>query len=185
MGPPTDEELLRRISAGDTEAFESLYDRYARAAYSLAVRILGDGRSAEDVVQDAFLRVWRMAGTFDAQRGAGRSWLLGMVHHRSIDVYRRSRGRPANNIELRDDLATDGDDLWHAVVLAVDGEALHAALTQLPAEQRAVIDLAYFSGFSHREIAEELGLPLGTVKSRTRLAMARLRESLKSREAGL
>ena len=181
MGPPDDEELLRRIADGDTDAFGVLYDRYARPAFSLALRIVGDGRSAEDVVQEAFVNVWRMARSFDQRRGPARSWLLGTVHHRAVDFYRRARGRQVADVPLSEHLASEGDDLWRRVTLAVDGEALHAALGQLPVDQREAIEMAYFQGYTHREIADARGLPLGTVKSRIRIGMDKLRESMKSR----
>ncbi len=179
MGSPSDEELLHRIAAGDTGAFELLYDRYARSAYSLAFRVLGDGKAAEDVVQDAFLRVWRMAGTFDSRRGLARSWLLGTVHHRAVDFYRKARGRPVVDLDAAEWHVAEADDLWDTVIADIDGAVLRAALAQLPPEQREAIELAYFGGFSHTEIAERCRLPLGTVKSRIRIGMDKLRQSLK------
>lgn len=181
MGPPTDEELLSRIATGETGAFELLYDRYARPCFSLALRIVGDAKSAEDVVQESFLNVWRMAGSYDVHRGPARSWLLGTVHHRAVDFYRKARGRPVVDLSASEYVAVEADDLWRRVILAIDGDALRLALAQLPKEQQEAIELAYFSGYSHREIAEQQQLPLGTVKSRIRMGMDKLRESLKSR----
>ncbi|MEX2599883.1 MAG: sigma-70 family RNA polymerase sigma factor [Dehalococcoidia bacterium] len=179
-GPESDEELIRRTAEGDTGAFEVLYDRYARAAFSLALRIVGDARMAEDVAQDAFLNIWRKAKSFDSTRGAARSWILGTVHHRSVDVYRRTRNRPTASEPINEQVVSGGDDLWTSVTGVQDAEAVRAAMERLPAEQRDVLELAYFGGYSHTEIAAIRGLPLGTVKSRIRMAMDKMRESLRA-----
>ena len=179
-----DDALLQRIALKDESAFALLYDRYGRSAYSLAYRILGDTHSAEDVVQDVFLNVWRSAISFDGRRGKARSWLLSMVHHRAIDVIRRHRGRLSMNpFTDVDHLGTETSGVWEDVVESLHRRAVEKALNQLPKEQRGAIKLAYFDGYTHREIAELTHQPLGTVKSRIRMGLGKLRDLLKDQEA--
>lgn len=171
-----DEALIERVKSRDEGAFALIYDRYERLAYSLARRILGDDIGAEDVVQEVFLDVWRRAESFDARRGRLRTWLLSMVHHRSIDAVRRRRGLPTpDSASLAAQAATDVDDVWKAVAASVDAEAVRGALDSVPEEQRRAIELAYFGGYTHREIADVTGVPLGTVKGRIRIGMEKLR----------
>jgi RNA polymerase sigma-70 factor (ECF subfamily) len=158
---------------------EVLYDRFSRQAFGLAYRILGDGPSAEDVVQDAFLSVWRQSERIDAARGKLQSYVLTLVHHRAIDVLRSRKGMLAR--QLPDDPAEiekDAPDFTDRVLTAIEGEAVRRALTELPDDQRQCVEMAYYQGLTHVEIAEALNLPLGTVKSRLRLALEKLRGAL-------
>lgn len=186
MGQPTDEELLQRIALKDKEAFAMLYDRYGRPAYSLACRIVGDGHDAEDVVQEVFLNVWRLARSFDERRGVARSWLLSSVHHRAVDVCRRRRGQPSLDFPGVDSnhYQSGVGDVWQGVSSNLDRQMVEKALAQLPVEQKQAIELSYFGGYTHREIAEKLNIPLGTVKSRIRMGVERLRDFLKDQETG-
>jgi RNA polymerase sigma-70 factor (ECF subfamily) len=171
----SDEELLRRVVARDMEALEALYDRYGSAAYSLALRLTGSRETAEDVVQESFLSAWKRADTYRSDRGSARTWLLGITHHRAVDNLRARMAR-APMTPLDDDLqlAAD-DDIWSEVELRLDRQAIVTALDGLPAEQRESIRLAYFGGLSYPEIAQRLSVPLGTVKSRMRLGIEKLR----------
>src|SRR3712207_532680 len=175
-----DEELVERVRAGDTHAFAAIYDRHSSAAYSLAYRMCGRQSAAEDVVQEAFLSFWRASARYDAQRGSVRTFLLGIVHNRAIDALRRatvhdSRRASDEGIEERF-AAADRTD----AEVARRGEAaeVRSALDELPADQQKVIELAYFGGFTHTEIAEMIQTPLGTVKGRMRLGLEKLRSSL-------
>jgi RNA polymerase sigma-70 factor (ECF subfamily) len=172
-----DDELIAAIAGGDHAALLMLYDRYGRMAYGLAYRILGDPGTAEEAVQDAFLRVWRRAATFDPERarGAVRAWLLTIVHHCAIDLVRRRASAPrvvAGLDEIAERQAVP--DAWSDVSGRLDQERVRTAVATLPGEQRRAIELAFFDGLTHREIAERDGLPLGTVKGRLRLGLRRL-----------
>ena len=173
-----DEALMARIRARDTEALAALYDRHQRQAFSLAYRIVNDVGQAEDIVQEAFLAVWRNAGSYDAGRGHPRVWLLGIVHHRAINhVTRRPAARAP--VELNEGLPHgEQADVWRQVYERMRDEEIRAAVTQLPDEQRMTIELAYFGGLSYSEIAGRLDVPLGTVKSRIRLAFRKLQAFL-------
>jgi RNA polymerase sigma-70 factor (ECF subfamily) len=175
-GPLTDEALLTRCAAGDERALAVLYDRFGRAAYALARRITRDETLAEDVVQEAFLDAWRGARRFDPDRGKATTWLFTFVHRRAVDAVRRSvvRARPVP-IELRE-LEAAEDDVAGTIVARESAAEIWAALPRLPRAQRRVLELAYFDGYTQSEIAEVLGEPLGTVKSRTHAALTRLRE---------
>ena len=176
-----DEELMPLIGAKDPAAFEVVYDRHGGAAYSLAYRIVGERGAAEDVVQEAFISIWRSGARFDPTRGSVRTWTLGIVRNRAIDAL---RGRSARVPRL--DLDFDALLEQRPAAEATDEEALRrsearevrGALGELPAEQAKVIELAYFGGFSHSEIASMLGLPLGTVKGRMRLGLEKIRTQL-------
>ncbi|MGH2618810.1 MAG: sigma-70 family RNA polymerase sigma factor [Thermomicrobiales bacterium] len=172
---PGDDQLIAAIARGDHPALLALYDRHGRVAYGLAYRILGDAGAAEEAVQDGFLRVWRRASTFDASRGGVRSWLLTIVHHCAIDLLRRRAGAPAVVAGL-DEIAdrTAVPDAWSDVSARLERERVRTAVSTLPGEQRRAIEMAYFDGLTHREIAERDGLPLGTVKGRLRLGLRRL-----------
>ena len=180
-----DEELMTLVERKDADAFAVLYDRHGGAAYSLALRIVGDRALAEDVTQEAFLSVWRSGARFDAARGSVRSWTLGIVRNRAIDALRRSSS-PAPKLDLDDEAVLEGQ----AAEQLTDAEAIRretarrvrGALGDLPHEQSEVIGLAYFGGFTHSEIAEMLGEPLGTVKGRMRLGLEKLRNSLRMLE---
>jgi RNA polymerase sigma-70 factor, ECF subfamily len=176
-----DEDLMPRIAAQDPIAFEVFYDRHGGAAYSLAHRIVGESGAAEDVTQEAFLSIWRSRARYDAARGSVRAWALGIVRNRAIDSLRRS-ARPAPRLDS-DDEATIEAQPAHELT---DAEAIRretarrvrVALSTLPRDQSRVIELAYFGGFSHSEIAEMLGAPLGTIKGRMRLGLEKIRTTL-------
>jgi RNA polymerase sigma-70 factor (ECF subfamily) len=176
-----DEDLMPLVESKEPAAFEVVYDRHGGAAYSLAYRIVGDRTTAEDVTQEAFLSIWRTGARFDRARGSVRTWLLGVVRNRAIDVLRREAGRaPSISLELEsvpeprfDGTATDSEALRREAARQVRG-----ALDVLPQDQMQVIQLAYFGGMTHSEIAELLDMPLGTVKGRMRLGMEKIRAQL-------
>ncbi|HVQ22216.1 MAG TPA: sigma-70 family RNA polymerase sigma factor [Candidatus Saccharimonadia bacterium] len=176
---PTDEQLMARIAALDASAIEALYDRYGSMAFGLATRITGDAALAEDVVQDAFLGVWRSADRYIDSRATAKTWLLSIVHHRAIDAVRRRRP----TVELPDPEVTPPralvvDDAWQEVLGRLDRAAIGMALATLSVVQREAIELAYFGGLTQAEIAERTGTPLGTVKSRVRLGLLSLRDAM-------
>jgi RNA polymerase sigma-70 factor (ECF subfamily) len=177
----SDEALIALVGRGDEEALGALYDRFGRASYSLAVRILRDRTLAEDAVQEAFLAVWRTAGKFAAERAKPSTWILTLVHRRSVDLVRREERRRTEPI---DDLAhPSGDATDDEAVLRSSRRAVQDALRRLPDDQREALELAYYGGFSQSELAERLGQPLGTIKSRMFTGLARLRDLLA--ESGL
>lgn len=175
---PTDEELLASAAAGDGSALDQLYGRYKSMAFALASRITGDGALAEDVLQEAFLGIWRNASRFVAPRASGRTWILSIVHHRAIDAVRRRR--PTSELPETDvpPPSLVLPDAWAEVAGHLDRQAIQAALASISAVQREAIELAYFGGLTQREIAERTGAPLGTVKSRVRLGLLGLRATL-------
>jgi RNA polymerase sigma-70 factor, ECF subfamily len=179
-----DEDLMTLVERNDADAFAVLYDRHGAAAYSLAHRIVGDSAIAEDVTQEAFLSVWRSGARFDAARGSVRSWTLGIVRNRAIDALRRASG-PAPKLDLDDDAALEArpsDELTDSQAIRREtSRRVQGALRELPAEQSEVIGLAYFGGFTHSEIADMLGMPLGTVKGRMRLGLEKIRITLAER----
>ncbi len=176
-----DEELMPLIGDKDADAFEVFYDRHGGVAYSLAYRIVGERGAAEDVTQEAFISIWRSGARYDQARGSVRSWMLGIVRNRAIDALRSKAGR-APKLDFDDDAILE----HRAAKELTDAEALRretasevrGALGELPGEQSKVIELAYFGGFSHSEIARMLGLPLGTVKGRMRLGLEKIRGEL-------
>jgi RNA polymerase sigma-70 factor, ECF subfamily len=176
-----DEDLMPLVERKDPAAFELVYDRHGGAAYSLAYRIVGDRGTAEDVTQEAFLSLWRSGAKYDRTRGSVRTWMLGVVRNRAIDALRRQATRaPTVELEL-ERLPDRGPTAELTDTEAVRREAareVRGALTVLPADQLKVIELAYFGGLTHSEIAEALGMPLGTVKGRMRLAMEKIRATL-------
>jgi len=176
-----DADVISLLVAGDTRAIESLYDRYARLAFGLAYKILNDRMAAEDVVQDAFIALWRHAATFDPDRGQVRNWLLRIVRNRAID---RLRGN-ATHREIRniDDahLAVE-DTAWDHVAAGADRTQVRDLLQDLPSGQRRAIELSYFGGLSQPEVAVTMRLPLGTVKSRQRLGLEKMRRALRAAE---
>lgn len=177
----SDEELLADIRARDDSALAELYDRYGRMAFSLSYRILGERGVAEDVVQEAFLAVWRRAAGYTADRGAARSWLMAITHNLSIDRRRGRYRRELTDVQLDDvefRLATGSEDVFSSVSSSIEADEIRVALRELPAEQRQAIELAFFGGLSHQEIADRTGTPLGTVKGRMRLGLRKLRTSL-------
>lgn len=171
--------LVRRIRTGDRRAVGELYDRYAGIALAVAVRVVQDRGTAEDVVHDAFVAVWQKIDRFDDARGDLRSWLLTIVRNRAIDRVRRVR--PTDDVfelDSRGRLSTAPNPTWEATVSALDRSALRAAVASLPDEQRQAVELAYLGGNTYRQVAELTGVSPGTAASRLRLALARLRASL-------
>ena len=174
-----DKDLVAETAAGDRSAFGELYRRYSASAFGLAYRILGERAMAEEVLQEVFLSVWQRATAYDPARGSVRSWLFAQIHHRAVDAVRREEAE-----RRRSPLSTqpDYDDGVESVIeegwLSARRDQVRSALAALSAEQRKVIDLAYFGGLTQSEVARETGVPLGTVKSRTLAAMRRLRDEL-------
>ena len=168
------------VHEGDAQAFEVIFDRHVDASFSLAYRMCGRRVMAEDVVQEAFLSVWRSRARYDRTRGSVRSWLLGVVHNRAIDAFRHEALRTSRNVP--DEGITERMPAAEETEVEVErrDQALHVqtAVRELPADQRRVIELAYFGGFSHSQIAEMLELPTGTVKGRMRLGLKKMRAAL-------
>ena len=177
-----DRDLLRRIGRADEDAFRELFRRYSPNAMALARRVVRQPFIAEEIVQEAFLAAWRNAKGYNEGRGSVRSWLMTMVHHRAVDAVRReeSQRRRTEDAQAEDVLAVEdpADAVVAQLGLPEERRAVRAALGDLPAEQRQVIELMYFDGLSQSKVSERLGLPLGTVKSRTLLGMRRLRSAL-------
>jgi RNA polymerase sigma-70 factor (ECF subfamily) len=174
-----DRAVLTRISSGDLHALDELYDRYKTMSYSIAYRITSDPTLAEDVVQDAFLGVWRNAARYLEGRGSVKTWLLSIVHHRAIDAVRRRR--PTVELPDREEappVALQLPDVWAEVSATLDADTVRGALQVLSDVQREAIELAYFSGLTQVEIAERTDTPLGTVKSRMRLGLLAMRRVL-------
>jgi RNA polymerase sigma-70 factor, ECF subfamily len=174
----SDEALVALVARGDEDALAELYDRVGRIAYGLALRVLRDERHAEDAVQEAFLQVWRSAATFRAERAKASTWILTLVHRRAVDLVRREERRQAD--PLTDDSAAGvaPEETDEAAWLRFERERVQAALKQLPDVQREALELAYYGGFSQSELADRLGVPLGTIKSRMFAGLSRLRELL-------
>ena len=176
-----DEDLMTLVDAKDALAFEVFYERHGAPAYSLAHRIVGEPQLAEDVTQEAFLSIWRSKAGYDAARGSVRSWSLGIVRNRAIDALRRA-ATPAPRLDRDDDDVLEAqrtEELTDAEAIRREtARRVRGALGALPREQSRVIELAYFGGFSHSEIAEMLGIALGTVKGRMRLGLEKVRASL-------
>ena len=180
-----DRAALALVTAGQLDALQELYDRYRVMAYSIAYRITTDAALAEDVVQDAFLGVWRNASRYVEGRGSVKTWLLSIVHHRAIDAVRRRR--PTTDLPDREDVppaALTLPDVWPEVAAGLDRAAIAAALATLSAVQREAIELAYWGGLTQGEIAERTEAPLGTVKSRVRLGLLALRRALEAADEG-
>lgn len=180
---PTDAQLLAGIGRCDEASLAALYDRYHVLAFSLALRVVNDRGRAEDVVQDAFLAVWRKAASYAEGRGSVKTWLTSIVRNRAIDLVRSRRESDADDEAVLLALRDPAPSVVDQVAAGLDRDAVRRAIAVLPVDQRQAITMAYFEGRSHSEIAEVTGLPLGTVKSRIRLAMQRLRAALL--EAGL
>ena len=171
---------MQLVRDGDPRAFEMVYDRHGGAAFSLAYRMVGNRTIAEDVVQDAFLSIWRSRLRYEPERGSVRTWVLGIVHHRTIDALRRNlvhdrRRSSAEGIEERHEAAERTDV---EVARRDEARTVRDAIHTLPSEQEQVIKLAYFGGFTHSQIAEMLSMPIGTVKGRMRLGLDKLRREL-------
>jgi len=175
-----DEELMTLVAKGQARAFETIYERHCGAAFSLAYRMCGSRSLAEDVAQEAFLSMWRSGGRYDRARGSVRTWVLGIVHNRAIDALRRSvvhERRRASDEGLEERFEARERTEVEAV-RREEAETIRGMLEALPAEQSRVIELAYFGGFTHSEIAEMLGAPIGTIKGRMRLGLEKLRGQL-------
>jgi RNA polymerase sigma-70 factor (ECF subfamily) len=180
LGTLADEDLMVLVRDGDARAFEVIFDRHADAAFSLAYRMCGRRAMAEDVVQEAFVSLWRSGARYDRARGSVRSWMLSAVHNRAIDAFRHETAKSSLDVgdeglaeRLESEERTDRE-----VERRDDARVVRSALNELPGEQRQVIELAYFGGFTHTQIAEMLGLPPGTVKGRMRLGLSKLRVTL-------
>ena len=184
----SDAVLMQRVAALDTAAFAVVYDRHSAAAFGVARRLVGPS-GADDVVQEAFLGVWRSAGAYDSACGPLAAWLLQVVRNRGIDALRKAAVHDRRRAEIESDRPDEqfvAPDCTEDRVLAAErAQAAQAALAALPPDQREVLDLAYYGGLSQAEIAERLGVPLGTVKGRTRLALGRLRGSVAGATGGL
>jgi RNA polymerase sigma-70 factor (ECF subfamily) len=174
----TDGQLLAGVARRDEASLAALYDRYHILAFSLALRVVNDRGRAEDVVQDAFLSVWRKAGSYVEGRGSVKTWLTSIVRNRAIDLVRARRESDGDDEAVLLALRDTSPGVVEQVTASLDRQTVREAIVQLPLEQRQAIAMAYFEGRSHSEIAEVTGLPLGTVKSRIRLAMHRLQAIL-------
>jgi RNA polymerase sigma-70 factor (ECF subfamily) len=173
----SDQSLLARVASGDEGALGDLYDRFGRVAYGLALRVLRDERLAEDAVQEAFLAIWRQAASFRPERAKAQTWVLTLVHRRAVDLVRREERRRTETLEPGVEVP-GGASAAEDADLRGRREAVQRALEQLPEEQRRPIELAYYAGLSQSELAERLGEPLGTIKSRMFTGLKRLRELL-------
>lgn len=181
-----DEELMQAVQRGDAMAFETIYDRHGGVAFSLAYRIVGTRSAAEDATQDAFLAIWRSRVRYQRERGSVRNWILGIVHNRTIDALRRGavhdrRREQFEGVEERHE-ARERTDVEAA--RREEARSVRTALDTLPVDQRRTIELAYFGGFSHSQIAELLDEPIGTIKGRMRLGLDKLRDQLADFAAG-
>jgi RNA polymerase sigma-70 factor (ECF subfamily) len=175
-----DEDLVPLMARGDARAFEAIYERHAGAAYSLAYRMVGTRASAEDVTQEAFMNLWRSGAHYDRRRGSVRTWILGIVHHRAIDALRRAsiHARRRSDDETAAERLEAPERVEEDVARRDEAAAVRAAIGHLPADQVKVIELAYFGGFTHVEIADMLETPVGTIKGRMRLGLKKLHEAL-------
>jgi RNA polymerase sigma-70 factor (ECF subfamily) len=173
----SDEAVLALVARSEETALAECYDRFGAVAYGLALRVLRDEGLAQDAVQDAFLAVWRTAKAFSAERGAARTWVLTLVHRRAVDLVRREERRRSDPIESAPEPAA-GELTDQLAWLRFERERVQAALRKLPDQQREALELAYYGGFTQSQLAERLGEPLGTIKSRMHTGLARLRELL-------
>ena len=180
----SDEALVALLVRGDESALAELYDRLGVVAYGIAYRVLRDERLAEDAVQEGFLAVWRSAAAYRAERAKARTWIVTLVHRRAVDLVRREERRRAEPLDLvarqepSDPAGSAEDEAW----LGFERDRVQQALRLLPDSQREAIELSYYGGYSQSELAERLGLPLGTIKSRMFAGLARLREALDEAE---
>ena len=182
-----DADLMSLAAGGESTAIEVLYDRYNRIVFSFALRIIGDRQSAEELLQEVFFRVWRQAGAYSDRRGSFVTWLLSITHNMAIDEVRRRRRRPQradqeDPIEFLASMADRGRSVEQDVLLNSLRDQVNAAMNELPVAQRDALELAYFRGLTQREIADELGEPLGTIKTRMRLGLRKLRANLEQQE---
>ena len=179
----SDEAVVALVARSDEVALAELYERYGRPAYGLALRVLRDESLAEDAVQEAFLAIWRGAARFVPERARASSWILTLVHRRAVDIVRREERRRAEPLE-RVEVAGREGSAEEVTWLRLERERVQAALRQLPDQQREAIELAYYGGFTQSELAERLGQPLGTIKSRMFTGLAHLRELLEAGAPG-
>ena len=180
-----DDRILDLLARSEPEGMEMLYDRFSALAYTLALRILRDPESAEDVVQESFLSIWRRASTYRSDRGSLRTWVCSIVHHRALDSLRGRSGRARRDVPLEHApvAVSSISDTWDRVVAELERDEVARALAGLSVEQRETIELAYYGGYSQTEISSLMNVPVGTVKGRTRLALRRLRTTLQPRTA--
>jgi RNA polymerase sigma-70 factor (ECF subfamily) len=182
-----DEDLMRLVAGGDAQAFEVVYERHSTAVFSLAYRICGVRAAAEEIAQEAFLAIWRSGARYDRARGSVRTWLLGVVHNRAIDALRRTtvheRRQSADETAAERLEAPERTEVEAA--RREEARSMRALIEGLPLEQRRVIELAYFGGFTHEQIAQMLEVPLGTVKGRMRLALEKMRANIEPAEVVL
>ena len=187
-GLVSDDALLAMVARGDSDALESLYDRHAPTVYAISLKVTGDPAAAEDVLQETFWRVWRSAGTFQPQRGPFTSWLFRIARNLAIDAYRRRNVRPLALVSTEDpdlllDQMSDPDmNVAEQAQSAIESRRVRNALAMLPGVQRQVIELAYFCGMTRQEIADITGQALGTIHTRARLGLQKLREELERNE---
>jgi RNA polymerase sigma-70 factor (ECF subfamily) len=181
-----DEEVMQLVGEGSPRAFELLFDRHGGAAFSLAYRMVGDRVAAEDISQEAFLSIWRSRMRYDSARGSVRTWVLGIVHNRAIDALRRgaSHERRREQLEVVEERHEAPERTDVEAARREEARSVHSALDALPPDQRRTIELAYFAGFSHSQIAELLDEPIGTIKGRMRLGLGKLRDQLADLAAG-
>ena len=183
----TDEELIGAVAEGRADALATLYDRYARLAYGLALRMIGSPEWAEEVVQEAFWRVWRGAGSFDTRRSKPGTWVLSIVHHQAVDQLRRLRRRPdeTNDLTLVGDLVDPDPEPADSIWRREQRSLIQAALAELPPLQREAVELAYFGGLSQSQIAARQRAPISTVKTRLQLGLKKLGEALQRHRSDL
>lgn len=175
----SDEDIVRPGSLASPEGMEAMYDRYGALAFTVALRILNDEGAAEDVVQDAFLSIWRKGTTFDSTKGSLRAWLSTVVRNRAIDRLRGTRSHERYDVPVElTGVASPLGDPWSEVAAELTAREVRSALDELPVEQRQTLELAYYGGYSQSEIATAMHVPLGTVKGRVRIALEKLRSSL-------
>ena len=181
-----DEDLMSLLGGGDAEAFAALYDRHGRSAYSLAYRMMGERQSAEDLVQDAFLKVWRNSGSYRANRGSVRTWVLTIVHNRGVDQLRSSASRRRTQDRVQAEAPkVQPSEAFTQTWRNLQRDRVREALKILPDEQLKVLELAYFSGYTHVEISDLLKLPLGTVKGRMRLGLRKIKDYFDSQDVAV
>ncbi|ABU58126.1 MAG: DNA-directed RNA polymerase sigma-70 factor [Roseiflexus sp.] len=185
-----DEVLITRVARRDSSALEHLYDRYARVVYATALRMLRNTEMAEDIVQETFWRVWRRSASFAVGRGQVAGWIFGIAHNLCIDELRRQRSRPITVQSEREEQAMfeqpdEQNDVVGEAIARERRRMILWALAQIPPEQREVLELAYFGGLSQSEIAQRLNSPIGTVKTRTRLALQKMRDLLHNQNIGV
>jgi RNA polymerase sigma factor (sigma-70 family) len=177
-----DRDLIGAVGRGDEEAFRGLFHRYAPSAKALAQRVVRQPHLAEEIVQEAFMAVWKDPAAYDGERGSVRSWLMGMVHHRAVDLVRREeahrRRAEASIPQALEEQADHADEVVQELGLPEERRVVRASLSALPPEQREVLEMMYFDGLSQSQIAGKTGIPLGTVKSRTLLGMRHMRRAL-------